>query len=171
MATRTKKPTQTSAQPKSKPSAKRSFTTNTSLPAQNSKPQVSISEPIIDRSYKLPSKPVKSYIHSAYCYTILGVSVVALAFGIFNVARAFIVKNYYPSIDDYTLLVQDQCKFQYTLEGQKELNDEEKKNCIDQEKSRSNEQKLRNYQRETIQGSLIIIIAVISIIVHNRLLK
>ncbi len=168
MATRSKKPTQTTT---SNQTTTRISKVTSSQPAQAPKPQISISEPIIDHSYKAVGNHPKSIIHTIYCYTMVGVGVIALSFGLFNVTRAFIVKNYYPNVDDFSLLVQDQCKFQYTIEGQKELNEEEKNNCIQQEKARSDEQKLRNFQRETIQGSLISIISLLIILVHYRLLK
>jgi hypothetical protein len=110
------------------------------------------------------------WVKQAYYYLVLGFSILFLSIGIFSVVRASLVRFVFTTVDDYSYGM-NQCDYTYTDKGQNLLPESEKTNCQKQADENKVKQAKNNFERDTLNGVLTIIIASTVFILHKRFVK
>lgn len=110
------------------------------------------------------------WVKQMYYYAVLGFCVFFISLGTFMLVRSNLVKYVFPEVDDYSYIAS-QCKYEFKAEGQIEKSAEEQKKCEEDDKNLRNVQQTRNYQRDMINGILLLIIPSVVLGFHTRFVK
>jgi hypothetical protein len=116
------------------------------------------------------TKTSSHWVKQAYYYLVIGVGVLFLSIGIFSIVRASLVRFVFTSVDDFSYGI-NQCEFQYTDKGQSTLSESEKATCQRQADENKTKQAKINFERDTLNGTLTMIIALTVLALHKKFVK
>jgi hypothetical protein len=115
-------------------------------------------------------KVTSHWVKQAYYYLVLGFSILFLSIGVFSLVRASLVRYIFTSVDDFSYGI-NQCDYSYTEKGQNPLPESEKVICQKQAEENKTKMAKNNFERDTLNGILTILIASTVLTLHKRFVK
>jgi hypothetical protein len=125
------------------------------------KPLFQAVSPVVNHSH---------WVKQLYFYTVLGTTLFFIALGSFFFVRANVIKYFLPDADDVSIY-QDSCKYDFATGTQLEKSDQQKKICVDEQKTQLSAQQNRSYRQVMLNSILGVVISALVLGLHTRFVK